>query len=157
MTKDELISAVKETINICLIHCHRMHFAKDQLKQTIPLNFERYSKLSSTEISYLDQYLFRFTKLQDTMGSRLFPLLLELLAEPVDNMAFIDILNRLEKLEIIVSKNEWLEMRILRNNATHEYPQTINERIESLNHLFGKLKLVETILDKCQKIIITKL
>ena len=156
MTRNELISAVKETIDICLIHCQRMQFAKDQLTNSIPLNFEKYSQLSSTEISYLDQYLFRFTKLQDTMGSRLFPLLMESLAEPVENMAFIDILNRLEKLEILKSKNEWLEMRILRNNATHEYPQTINERIEGLNQLINKLGTVETILDNCQQIINSK-
>lgn len=151
MTKSEIILALKETIELCDLHCQRMRFAKDQLGEKIPLTFNKYSELSANEISYLDQYLFRFTKLQDTMGSRLFPLFLETLAEPIEKMAFIDVLNRLEKLEIISSKNEWLEMRRLRNDATLEYPQTINDRIEGLNLLFNKLQTVKTILDNCRQ------
>jgi hypothetical protein len=157
MTRNEIIQALKETIEICYLHCQRMQFAKDQLKKIIPLSFNKYSELPANQISYLDQYLFRFTKLQDTMGSRLFPLLLETMAEPIEKMAFIDVLNRLEKLEIIASKNEWLEMRRLRNDATHEYPQTINDRIEGLNLLFNKLETVKTILDNCQQTINNKL
>jgi hypothetical protein len=86
------------------------------------------------------------------MGGRLFPNILEALAEPVDNMAFIDILNRLEKLEVIETKKSWLEMRKMRNSASHEYQQTINERIEGINLLFEQFNTISNILDNCKNL-----
>ncbi len=51
----------------------------------------------------IDSFIFRFCKMQDTMGEKLFPLTLEALGEEVRNKPFIDILNKLERLEILPS------------------------------------------------------
>lgn len=45
-----------------------------------------------------DQILFRFMKLQDTMGERLIPATLAFLAEPCEDRPMRDKLDRLEKL-----------------------------------------------------------
>lgn len=47
-------------------------------------------------VRLLDQLLFRFTKLQDTLGERLVPATLASLAEPYDDWPMRDRLNRLE-------------------------------------------------------------
>jgi hypothetical protein len=61
----------------------------------MPLDAKRYQQLTDDEIEHIDQFLFRFAKLQDAMGEKLFLLILEFLKEEnTRNKPFIDILNR---------------------------------------------------------------
>ena len=86
-------------------------------------------------MSYLDQYIFRFSKLQDTLGQKLFPLVLVRLSEEVYNKPFLDIFNRLEQLNIIEDYSLWQELRIIRNEIAHEYNEDQQELAEKLNKL----------------------
>ncbi|MEI7831236.1 MAG: hypothetical protein WCI31_15770 [Prolixibacteraceae bacterium] len=130
-----------------------MTFAKSKVGNFIPLNRDNYYLMDEETIGFLDQYIFRFSKLQDSMGSRLFPLTLEALAEPVADMAFIDMLNRLEKLEILDSALSWVQLRKVRNEIAHEYPSSLIERIEGINHLFDMLEMLAQIIERCQIIL----
>jgi len=47
-------------------------------------------------------------------------------------MPMIDILNILEKLNIIDDANKWDELREIRNSIAHEYPFDINERVDNI-------------------------
>ena len=47
-------------------------------------------------------------------------------------MSMIDILNLLEKLEIIPSVAAWDRLREIRNVIAHEYPSDIEERLENI-------------------------
>lgn len=67
----------------------------------------------------VDGFVARFGRLQDTLGNRAIPALLEALAEPVG--AQIDNLNRLERLGLLRSARAWIEARNLRNRLIHEY------------------------------------
>ena len=116
MIESELNDRIIQTFDTCALHLKRMEFAKSKVGSFIPLSRENYYSIDDETIGFLDQYIFRFSKLQDTMGSRLFPLTLEALAEPVTDLAFIDILNRLEKLEIIDSALSWVQLRKIRNS-----------------------------------------
>ena len=101
-------------------------------------------------IGFLDQFIFRFSKLQDLMGIRLFPFILEALAEPVSDKAFIDILNRLEKLEILDSAFDWIQLRKIRNDIAHEYTATLMERIAGINILFENMESLKSLIEKCR-------
>ncbi len=68
-----------------------------------------------------DQILYRFTKLQDTMGERLVPATLSSLLESHDLWPMRDRLDRLEKLGFL-DINQWLAWRDVRNRLAHEYP-----------------------------------
>lgn len=68
-----------------------------------------------------DQILFRFMKLQDTMGERLIPATLAFLAEPYEDRPMRDKRDRLEKLGYL-DVEAWLRWRELRNRLAHEYP-----------------------------------
>ncbi|MBI3155041.1 MAG: hypothetical protein HYZ20_06505 [Burkholderiales bacterium] len=68
-----------------------------------------------------DQILFRFTKLQDSLGERLIPATLESLAEPSEQWPMRDRLDRLEKLGYL-DVDAWLQWREIRNRLAHEYP-----------------------------------
>jgi hypothetical protein len=131
--QDKLIEAVQ----LCNIHSERMRFAWGKVKSYFPLDSEKYLNLRPEELSFFDQLIFRFAKLQDTMGGRLFPAILENLGEEVRELPFIDRLAKLEELNIIPSADEWLLLRETRNIVTHEYPTVTDEVIQGLN-LLGK-------------------
>lgn len=77
--------------------------------------------LSSQDRRLLDQFAYRFTRLQDDMGGRLFPALLGALGKEVTAMSVIDRLNRLEQLGWIPLVDEWLELRRIRNEFAHDF------------------------------------
>ena len=134
--KDKSFKArLTETLAACAMHQERLQFAYDKMKRNFPLSIVSYDQLSAEEISYTDQLIYRFTKLQDTIGQKLFRLILEGLEEDVENMAFIDILNRLEKLEILEDLQQWLILRETRNQVAHEYPFNREDIVDGLNEL----------------------
>ena len=153
MNQSELNDSIIQTFETCALHLKRMEFAKSRVAAFFPLSIINYYELDDETIGFLDQYIFRFSKLQDTMGSRLFPQTLEALVEPVADQAFIDILNRLEKLGILDSALSWVQLRKVRYDIAHEYPASLNERIEGINFLFDQLELLRMIIERCREIL----
>ncbi|SMP66152.1 hypothetical protein SAMN06295888_11388 [Desulfonatronum zhilinae] len=129
----------------CDLHIDRIRHAHNHVQRFFPLSPSGYDDLSADDITYLDQLVYRYTKLQDVVGEKLFPLTLILLGEQVEAKPFIDILNRLERLELIPSRAEWTSWRELRNDLAHEYPGDIGDRVEALNALMKTVwDLIET-------------
>lgn len=116
------MNELQEKLRLILYECNQhkimIHHAFSHIKPYIPLTAEKYQNLSLDEIGYIDQFLFRFTKLQDSMGEKLFGTMLYLLGEDFSKKPFIDVLNRLEKMELL-NKDEWLALRAIRNNVAH--------------------------------------
>jgi hypothetical protein len=81
----------------------------------------------------VNSFLFNFSKLQDKIGAKLFKRALYELKE-IDSysIAMIDVLNMLEKLEIVEDINHWDNLREIRNILAHEYPLDIDERVENI-------------------------
>jgi len=132
-------------------HKERLEYAKNKISR-IELNEE---VLENPEIiETIDSFIFRFSKMQDTMGEKLFPLVLQMLGEEVRNKPFIDILNRLEQLEFIPSAEEWKKLKELRNNLTHTYPWEkevlINEIKEALRYSEKMINIFQQIKEKLQ-------
>ncbi len=67
----------------------------------------------------VEAFVGRFGRLQDTVGDKLLPLLLNALGEK--SSTAIDNLDRAERLGWIVSSDTWMTMRHLRNQMIHEY------------------------------------
>jgi hypothetical protein len=86
-----------------------------------------------TNVRLVNSFLFNFSKLQDKIDAKLFRKVLYELKEIDDiNMPMIDVLNILEKLDILEDINKWDELREIRNSIAHEYPFDINERVENI-------------------------
>ena len=124
-----------EKLHECNQHKKRLLLAKRKLEKFMPITTEVYDNLSDEDISFIDQMIFRFSKLQDTMGDKLFPSLLELIGENIKNKTFIDRLNRLEELELLY-KDEWMSLRKDRNEIAHEYSFNQDEVVDSINLIF---------------------
>lgn len=122
MNTEDYTDKLKEAIQICEIHNQRMMYAIEKVKHHFPLDENKYQNLSFDDLSYLDQLIFRFSKLQDGMGTRLFPAILENLGEDVEGKPFIDLLTKMEKLDLLNDHKQWFKLRETRNLVTHEYP-----------------------------------
>ncbi len=128
----------------CETHARRMRWAMERYKAKLPLSSEELRKLDDEAIAVLDQFTTRFAKLQDTMGAKLFPAVLELTREPGDFPAYLDKLDRLEKIGALPSADEWLEMREIRNAFAHDYPEDSELQVATLNRAFvAAQRLVE--------------
>jgi len=135
MLTEELRDKLTETLAICDLHHQRMIFAYQSIEKYWPLTEINLSQLSPIEHALFDQLIYRFSKLQDSMGSRLFKQLLETLEEDISGLPFIDILYKMEKLNLLENAKDWIVLRQTRNTVSHEYPFYKEVQIEELNLL----------------------
>ena len=149
LIRKKWISALDE----CDAHIVRIQIAIDHLADKLPLTKEVYDFLDDREIAYIDQIVFRFSKLQDTVDKKIFPLGLILLGEDVQGSSFIDLLNKLEALGMLPSPSKWMEWREMRNDLTHEYPDVVEDRIDALNTLKNVLAEMLDVYANIRKIV----
>ena len=137
---------IQKLIVECDKHLKRINGAYLKMSIFMPLDENKYQQLSDDEIEHIDQFLFRFAKLQDAIGEKLFMLLLEFMEEEnTRTKPFIDILNRLEQLGLLDDKNVWLELRKIRNNIAHQYEDEPHQAAEALNAIFASKSILEKI------------
>lgn len=100
--------------------CQHLHDTDDRLFGDL-FTVEMAQKLELDPIlaERLDAFVSRFGRLQDTVGDKLLPALLNAMAEKTGPA--IDNLDKAEKLGLIESADVWMEMRRLRNQMVHEY------------------------------------
>lgn len=92
------------------------------------------------EAERVDAFVARFGRLQDTLGDKLLPHLLQALAEPVGPA--IDNLDRAEKLGLLRSTDDWMTGRRLRNRMVHEYVRDAGDLAAALNEAHGLVPLL---------------
>ena len=114
-----------------------MWWAKRALQAVLPLNADRLHGLDDAQVAIVDQFVGRFAKLQDAMGAKLLPMILELTKEQGDLDVYLDKLNRLEKIGALPSVDEWLELREMRNAFAHDYPEDSEMQAAILNRAFS--------------------
>jgi hypothetical protein len=127
-------SAVAE----CRLHAERLNSALAHLASRMPLDGSTLAQLGDAETARLDQLLYRFSKLQDTLGERVFVDGLLLLGEDFRDRPFLDALNRLEALSMIPSCLWWRELREFRNQVAHEYPERRSEQAAAINAIYAQ-------------------
>ena len=119
----------KELIKLLLIE-------KDIYKAEVFIN------LIPQEKAILDAYLKRFSSLQDFMGAKIFPLLLELAG--ISNNKMSEVLYHIEKEEIIDSLGNWIELREIRNELEHDYPENLENALNDLKFCINHYKNLES-------------
>ncbi|MBF0161331.1 MAG: hypothetical protein HQL88_03495 [Magnetococcales bacterium] len=124
MTQQEILEAkLRAALYECAQHDRRLHAAWLEAVAFTALQGDSPEALTEAEVRTLDQLIFRFARLQDSMGTRLLPSLLHHVLEWHEHESFLDTLNRAEKRGIIPSANRWVELRRLRNQTAHAYPE----------------------------------
>ena len=141
MIKDRLDSYFYEA------NRHKEHILEAKAELNIPIR--DYDNLPKLEKFALNTLIFRFAKLQDLIGVKIFRAYLEYMEFPLSDMSFFDILKAIEK-EKIIDIDSWSYLRKLRNDIAHDYPEELQETLEKVNLLIQKSDILIKIVDKLE-------
>jgi len=128
-------------------HVHHMQHAMFALAPLLPLDEARFTALTDEQIQDVDQFILRFSKLQDVLGVRLFPAILDFLEEPYEARPMLDKLNRLEKLGLLPSVERWQYLREIRNRFTHDYPDDPERNAANLNLAIAEARELRAVME----------
>jgi len=143
MTKTRLKTYFKETKK----HIELIQESLEVLGPLLPI--ENYEELNQLQRFALNALIFRFSKLQDLLGAKIFRNYLSFNGFSVVDISYFDILREIEK-EGIVDIDNWSELRELRNKIAHEYPEEADEMIESINLFIEQSSKLIDIADKLE-------
>jgi len=96
----------------------------------------------------VEAFVGRFSRLQDTLGDKLLPVLLSALGERATSA--IDNLDLAERLGWVASVDEWMTIRNLRNQMVHEY---VEDPIVLASALQAGHDFVQTLIATADKMI----
>ena len=97
----------------------------------------------------VNSFLFNYIKIQDKVGSKLLrQFLYETREIASPDTPMLDVLNQLERMGIITSIRSWDQLREIRNQITHEYPENTEERIENIQIALKGYQLLKQIIKK---------
>ena len=135
---------------VCQGHADALSEAMQDM-QSRALTPDDYTHLNKDDRRLLDQFAYRYTRLQDDMGARLMPAVLKALGEDIAPMSAIDRFSRLEQLGWIHSADDWLSLRQVRNQFAHDYPDSPAERFERLQAAIHAAQQLLTVLAQFQR------
>jgi hypothetical protein len=125
------ILILRQAHDLCRGHIEALKDALEDMGER-KLTLSEYTHLSRADRRLLDQFAYRYTRLQDDMGMRLMPAILRALGEDVAAMPALDRFSRLEQLGWLPSADEWNVLRQIRNQFAHDYPEAAEDRYERL-------------------------
>lgn len=129
----------------CDKHLQRIEEAYADLAGFMPLSVSRYQNLNKDEVQAIDQYLYRFSKLQDTLGDKVFKLIIQEYEQNSAPQPFMDLLNKLEKIGFLTSAKEWLTLRQIRNEIAHQYDDEPEEMSQAINKIVSQKEIIKEI------------
>lgn len=132
------------------VHINRLTEVLDSLKKLYPLTAKKLHTLSSADKDKLDVLAFRFAKLQDLLGTKIFREYLAVLQYPVEDKNFLELLKELDK-EKILDIDLWSEFRGVRNSISHDYPSEEDEKAEAINYLIQHIEELIQITEKIKE------
>lgn len=149
--RNEIKERIEREFEICDRHIARIKRALEDLSTHLPLQLNDYASQDTELVRCIDQFIFRFSKLQDAMGAKLFRYILEYLDEDIKYLPMRDILNRLERYGIIPSSHDWIYIRELRNDIAHDYSIDEKDTVIALNELISKTETLLAIYDSLKE------
>jgi len=130
------------------IHVGRLRSAIEVIVTLYPIDAEKIEAMTMQEKDKLDVLAFRFSKLQDLLGTKIFREYLTILQYPVEEKNYLELLRELDR-EKIIDIDLWSEFRAVRNSISHDYPHEEGEKMEAMNYL---IKNVEYLINITVKI-----
>jgi len=139
----------------CERHLHHLNHALAAIGPSLPMSADRLAALDDESVQDWDQLILRFTKLQDTLGARLFSAALDVLQEPFEDRPMLDKLNRLEKLGYLGSVEQWHALRVIRNRFAHDYPQDDALKAAYLNEAAEAVPVLADLLARFEPLVLS--
>lgn len=136
---------LEKILKECDKHLQRINEAYSDISAFMPLTAAKYENLSKDDVQAIDQYLFRSSKLQDSIGEKLFRVLLGRFEENTDRLFFLDVIRKLEKYVAMDIAEEWHDLRKIRNQLAYEYEDDAIEMANIINLIYAKKEVIENI------------
>ena len=140
---------LKYYFNEAQIHIDKIKKANKVLKEVMPIDITTLENLSEQQQDKLDILAFRFSKLQDLLGDKIFRKILEYSGFNVQQ-SFVKLLSELEK-EGILDLNQWIELRNARNKIAHEYPDNEDSLTSSINFIYRHSDYLIELTDRLER------
>jgi len=121
------------------IHINRLLEVLNTLEKLYPLDNSTLELMNIENKDKLDVLAFRFAKLQDLLGTKIFREYLSILQYPVEDKNFLELLKELDKTKII-NIDIWSEFRGVRNAISHDYPFEEDAKLNAINYLIKNVK-----------------
>jgi|694.fasta_scaffold24470_8 hypothetical protein len=118
------------------LYIEKMLSEKDIYDEAIFLELQTYEK------AVLEAYLKRFASIQDFLGDKIFNLLFQVAGISCSKMS--EVLYNAEREKIIDSLQNWIELREIRNELEHDYPDKLRKALEDLKFCVNSFDLLET-------------
>lgn len=150
MGREQLMERIERECGACDRHFMRIKESMACLGLTLPISRSQYDNLTENQVRCIDQFLFRFAKAQDSIGAKIFRYLMALMEEETDSVPMRDVLDKMERYGVIDSADEWIYIRELRNDISHEYTTMGHDEVELLNELIGKASELERIYNRAK-------
>ncbi len=130
-------------------HIEKIENARAVLSSVMPLTKQNITKLNEREQDKLEILLFRFAKLQDLLGVKIFRAILAYSGYDVDR-PFLEIMSELER-EGLLDIKRWIALRDTRNAIAHEYPGEEERIIEELNFIYEEVEYLMELSKRLQE------
>ncbi len=148
----------EQKVKVANTHSERIEEAFECLQSVRPITLSFMKTITFDQRNCLEMALHRFAKLQNLLGDKIFPLLMIFMNKDNKKQSYIDQLNILEKMELLPSRLEWIEMRKLQNKIAHNYPcdpmTTVQETNDALDAAQKLVNYWHTLLPKIKKLLI---
>ena len=129
-------------------HIELIDESLEVLQEILPV--KNYEDLNQLQRFALNALIFRFSKLQDLLGAKIFRNYLDFSGFTLIDSNYFDVLREIEK-EGIVDIDTWSELRELRNKIAHDYPEELEEMIESINLFISQSSQLVAIAKRVEK------
>lgn len=106
------------------------------------LTVEKFNFIDPKDRALFDAYIKRFASIQDFLGAKIFPLLIEI--SGIGSVKMTEVLYQMEREEIIDSIASWIELREIRNELEHDYPDELEDALKDLKFCIVSFSLLES-------------
>ena len=141
--------ALQYSMALCQGHADALQDALQDL-QVRAMGVEDYKHLNKVDRRLLDQFAYRYTRLQDDMGAKLMPAILKALGEDVAPMSALDRFARLEQLGWLLSADNWQTLRQIRHQFTQDDHLNPGEHFEHLQAAIHAAEQLLSVLARLQ-------
>jgi hypothetical protein len=126
----------KGMLKIADKHLLTLQEALDDMHDNYPFSEQFIKNMSKSELRTLETMTSRFGKLQDLVGTKIIDLYLLHELQPIEGLSILDKVHKLEKLHVLDNAEIWRELRDVRNNISHEYPDNPELAAKQLNNVY---------------------
>lgn len=140
MNRQDAMDATREALIAAEALAAHVLRLRERLRPMLPLVAQAYR--ADEDVERLHAFLRFFEQLHDLIGRKLFRGAITIVDEDASALSAKALVLRLEQIEAIASRRDWLTLSEVRNRLVHDYPVTAEAFADHVNAAEGSLDLL---------------